>query len=574
MRPNRISPVRSDPARIAGLLALLALAAGVAGCDRPAVVDGVNLAGGEPSAATEAIDSVSIRARTAFLASDLMEGRAPGSRGGRLAAEYIASEFASLGLEPAAGGDWFQSVPILGVTPSPDLAFSTVDGENVYRPTYLDEYVAWTGVQRERAEAAGEMVYVGYGIAAPERDWNDYREADVEGRILLGLVNDPGGADPSLGFRGDTLTYYGRWTYKFEEAARRGAAGLVLVHTTESAGYGWSVVRNSWSGEQFELPLQEGQPALPFMAWVSGDAAERLLGMAGMELDSLVRAAADRGFRASPLPLRADGSVTSRVRRIESPNVVAVRTGRDSALRNEVVVYTSHYDHLGIGTPEEGDSIYNGARDNASGTATLLEIAEAFARLRRPPRRTVMFAAVTAEEAGLLGSAFLARNPPVGRFVANLNMDAVNMHGRTSDLVQIGGEHSTLGGSFREVCRYLELTPRGDADPEQGYFFRSDQFSFARTGAPALYVDPGRAYVGLPEGTGERREREYREQRYHQPDDEMRPGYGMGGAAQQGEALFLLGWLVSNREAPPAWHPGSPFAPRETGGEPSGEGPP
>lgn len=573
------------PALVFSSLALVA-------CDGETTVNGVMISGPTPNRGLAAIDSVAIRARTAFLASDLMEGRAPGTRGGRLAAEYIASEFQSSGLLPAgdmaagegasgmgatpAAGDpgssssgsrvdrgleaYFQTVPILGVTSRPTLTFSSADGRSSYQPGYRSDFVAWTPTQQEEVDVSGDIVFVGYGITAPEFDWRDYGTADVEGKILLGLVNDPGGMGEVDRFRGDTLTYYGRWTYKFEEAERRGAAGMILIHTRKSAGYGWSVVSNSWSGVQFQIPLEEGRRPPALEAWVTEGAARRMLGLAGIGLDSLMAAAAEPGFTARPLPLRARALIESEVQRTSAPNVVGILPGRDSALQSELVVYTSHYDHMGVGSPADGDSIYNGAKDNASGTAAIIELARAYASLPERPMRSIVFAAVTAEESGLLGSEFLAGNPPFGRFVADINMDAINMYGRTRDIVQLGGEHSTLGETFRGVARHLDLEVKGDQNPGQGYFFRSDQFSFVNRGVPSLYVREGVDYVGEPEGTGEEREAAYRANRYHQPADEMLPEYTMGGAAQQARAAFLLGWVVANAAEPPSWKPDSPFA--------------
>lgn len=559
---GRVVPERRGAPRAAGrrLAAAVALVLG-AGCGPGGdTVDGVRVDSEAVRSALASIDSARIRSTTAFLSSDLMEGRAPGTRGGRLAAEYVASEFAALGLEPAGDGGFFQEVPIVGVTPRPGLTFTSEDGRVRYDPAYLEDFVAWTSRQRSSVDVTGELVFVGYGIHAPDAGWNDYAGVDVEGKVLLGLVNDPGSTG-AAGFRGDTLTYFGRWTYKFEEAARRGAAAMLLVHTPESAGYGWSIVRNSWSGEQLELPVGAGERHLGFKGWLSEASARRLVELASVSLDSLVRSASEEGFRSRPLPLRAEGRVESGLRRLASPNVVAALPGRDTALRSQVVVYTSHYDHLGMAVNghSEEDVIFNGAKDNASGVATLLEVARAYARMPERPRRTVLFAAVTAEESGLLGSQYLAEHPPTGRYVASVNMDAVNMYGRTRDLVQLGGEHSTLGATFRAVGDRLGFRVDEDAHPEQGYFFRSDQLSFVTRGIPAIYLEEGDEFVGEPAGTGRRRAEAYRRERYHQPDDEMLPAHTMGGAAQQAGAAFLLGWVVANAEGIPRWAPGSPF---------------
>lgn len=540
---------------------VLLLSISLGACRRPSTVDGVDVSSSVARQGVRSIDSVAMRARTAFLSTDFMEGRAPGTRGGRLAAAYIASEFAAAGLRPGNDTSYFQPVTFVGVTPHPELEFQSADGRSRYSPGYLDEYVAWTPRQQGHVAFSGDLVFVGYGIDAPEYDWNDYAGADVKGKILLGLVNDPGGTGGSKEFRGDTLTYYGRWTYKYEEAARQGAAGMILIHTPESAGYGWSVVRNSWSGEQFEIPNEPGEYHEALEAWVTEAAARRLLGLAGVSLDSLVAEARRPGFRASPLPLRAWGSVRSDVEETTSANVVALVSGRDSTLRDQVVVYTSHYDHLGIGAPENGDAIYNGAKDNASGTSAIIELARAYQNLPVRPRRSVLFAAVTGEESGLLGSSYLAGHPPVGHYVADINMDAINMYGRTSDMVELGGEYSSLGDVFQELTRYLGLDARGDQSPGQGHFFRSDQFSFVKRGVPSLYIEQGVDYVGEPAGTGEKREEAYRKERYHRPTDQMLPEYTMGGAAQQTQLAFLVGWVAANAVQPPAWKPGSPFAP-------------
>lgn len=538
-----------------------ALVAVLAGCGDGRTVEGVSVESEAVRHALASIDSTSIRARTAYLASDLMEGRAPGTRGGDLAAEYVASEFAALGLEPAGDQGFLQEVPIVGASPRPDLSFTSEDGRVRFDPAYLEDFVAWTSLQESLVEASGDLVFVGFGVDAPNADWNDYANVDVDGKFLLGLVNDPGSRGAS-GFRGDTLTRFGRWTYKFEEAARRGAAGMLLVHTPASAGYGWSVVSNSWSGEQYDLPAGEDDRRLAVEGWLGEGAARRLLDLAGVSLDTLIDQASTAEFQGRPLPLRVEAGVESSLRRFSSPNVVAALPGSDPSVREETVVFTTHYDHLGMASEGESgsDVVFNGARDNASGVATLLEVARAFAGMPVRPRRTILFAAVTAEESGLLGSEYLARHPPSGRFVANINMDAVNMYGRTEDLVELGGEHSTLGTTFRRIGEHLDFRVERDRHPEQGYFFRSDQLSFVDRRVPALYIQEGRDYVGEPEGTGERRSRAYREERYHQPDDEMLPEYTMGGAAQQGAAALLLGWVVANAEELPAWTPESPFA--------------
>ena len=520
------------------------------------------------AAALASITEADLMRHIGVLASDDFEGRGPGTKGGRKTVDYLVNQFRELGLAPGnPDGSYVQAVPLTGYSVTSTASFTTARG--VSDLAFPDQYVAITKYTDPRVEVANsEIVFVGYGVVAPEYGWDDFKDVDVRGKTIVMLVNDPPIPDPhdpsrldDSMFKGAAMTYYGRWTYKYEEAARLGAAGLILIHTPESAGYGWSVVRNSWSGEQFEIPNEPGEYHESLEAWVTEAAARRLLGLAGVSLDSLMAEARRPGFRARPLPLHATGSIRSDVERTTSANVVALVPGRDSTLRDQVVVYTSHYDHLGIGAPEDGDAIYNGAKDNASGTSAIIELARAYERLPERPRRSVLLAAVTGEESGLLGSAYLARHPPYGHFVADINMDAINMYGRTSDLVELGGEYSSLGDVFQELTGYLGLDARGDQSPGQGHFFRSDQFSFVKRGVPSLYVEQGVDYVGEPAGTGEKREETYRKERYHQPDDEMLPEYTMGGAAQQTQAAFLLGWVAANAPRPPVWKPGSPFAP-------------
>jgi Zn-dependent M28 family amino/carboxypeptidase len=516
-------------------------------CRRP---DPVETAMGE-------IRAEAIEAHLRFLASDLTEGRAPGTRGIEVAAEYVAAQFRRAGLAPAVGDtSYFQRVPFVGMTPDPQLAF--VAGGRRFPLRYRDEFVAWSGEQVPEVAAEGEVVFVGYGTYAPEFDWDDYKDVDVTGKVLLVLVNDPGKTEPGR-FRGDTLTYYGRWTYKFEEAARRGATGAVLVHTTELAGYPWSVVRASWGGEQFELPQRAGEPRVPVKGWIPWEVAARVLAAAGQDLDALYAAAQRPDFRPVETGVRMAARVRTRLRRIESSNVAGLLRGR--ARPDEVVVYTSHYDHLGIGTPVNGDSIYNGARDNASGTALLLALADAFARLPKPPERSVLFLAVTAEEQGLLGSRYYAENPlfPLEKTAANVNMDAVNVWGATEDIVVLGADRSTLGPIVEEAARAEGLVLEGDPFPGQGYFFRSDQFSFVRRGVPAAYVEQGWTFVGRPPGWGEARHAEYNERDYHQPSDEIRPDFDYAGAVQQGRVAFRIGWQVANMREFPEWLPGAEF---------------
>src|SRR5216110_3039651 len=426
------------------------ISVGCAGASRP---------GGTPATRAAPLPAVSTTAMDAhlkYLADDLLEGRAPATRGGLLAARYIAAQFEALGLEPAArDGSYFQSVALVGMTPRPSLVWGK---GGATRPlTYLDDFVAWAERPERHIVADGEVVFVGYGVAAAEWRWDDYKDMDVRGKVLLMLVNDPGLQDSTV-FNGRALTYYGRWTYKLEEAARRGALGALLVHTTESATYGWDVVRGSWSVEQFKLDRSAAQ-SIAFAGWVTHDAAQAALAQAGLNLDSLTRAAGRRDFRPVATGLRVALDITSAVRHVQSENVVARMPGSDPALSREVVVFTAHWDHKGIGPVVNGDSIYNGAEDNASGIAAMLATAQALSRATPPPRRTLLFVATTAEESGLLGSQAYVQTPlvPLERTAAVLNLDVTNVRGATRDIDALGIDRSTLGPVFAAAARAESL---------------------------------------------------------------------------------------------------------------------
>jgi len=538
-----------------GVLVLVALAGCGAGPDDPA------------DRAAASINGHEIEADLRFLAHDLLEGRAPGTRGGRLAAEYIASRFHAAGLEPV-DGSWFQVVPILGSTPVPASVRLTFRGGGAtFEPAYRDEFVAWSGDPGAASvRAAGELVFAGYGISAPEHDWDDFEGVDVEGKILLVLVNDPPATEgePER-FEGPAMTYYGRWTYKLEEAARRGALGVLLVHETEAAGYPWSVVRGSWTGEQFALPPDPsaGPPSV-LQGWVTREAAERVLALADLELESLSRRAATREFTAVGTGLTVQGGLRSRVRRIETRNVVGVRRGEERA--GEVVTLTSHYDHLGVGEAVAGDSVYNGAYDNASGIALLLQVAEAFGALEEPTPRSVLFVATAAEEAGLLGAEWYVQNPlfPLHRTVAEINVDGANLWGTTDDLIAMGAERSGLGPYVEARARELGMALAPDAEPEKGYFFRSDHFPFVRAGVPSLYLEHGRRYRGRRSGWGDSIQEAYVAERYHAPGDELRDDFVFDGAVQQGKVVSLTAYDLAVGSGFPEWNRGSEFrAPRE-----------
>jgi len=503
------------------------------------------------------VNVAAMRAHLRFLASDLLEGRAPGTRGGELAAQYIAAQFEALGLE-GAGPDrsYFQPIALVGMLPQATLAWGARG--DVHTLEFGDDFVAWGERPRERIVADGDVVFVGFGVSAREWRWDDYKDIDLRGKVLLMLVNDPGLRDSTV-FNGRALTYYGRWTYKLEEAARRGAVGALLVHTTESATYPWSVVRSSWTVEQFMLEGAHG-PRLEFAGWVTAAAAGAALADAGLDLDSLSHIAQRRDFRPVATGLRAAITVTSRVRRVASSNVVARLPGSDSAVADEAVLFAAHYDHKGIGDPVEGDSIYNGAEDNASGVAAMLETADMLTRVRPPLRRSALFIATTAEESGLLGSAAYAADPliPLGRSVALINLDVTNVRGATRDIAALGGDRSTLGAVFEAAATAESLVVSSEPDV-RGSFFRSDHFPLARAGVPALSIHPGLDFVGRPEGWGREQQEIWTRERYHQPSDEYRESFDFAGMSQQVRVAVRVAIAVANAVATPAWLPSSEF---------------
>ncbi|HXE57283.1 MAG TPA: M20/M25/M40 family metallo-hydrolase [Gemmatimonadales bacterium] len=517
------------------------------------------LTGQQPSAAARlvaAADSNVLRAHLEFLADDLLEGRAPATRGGELAAKYIAAQFRRLGLEPAGDSGYFHRVPIITHTPSPALSV----GGTALR--YRDHYVLWSMRDEEVVGARGELVFVGYGIVAPEYRWNDYAGVDVKGKIVVVLVNDPGLRDSTI-FKGRILTYYGRWTYKIEEAARQGAAGILLVHTTESATYPWSTVTGSWTGEQ--VRLERPATSLVVAGWITDSVAGELFRRAGQDFARVAGVAATREFRAVPLGLEAEARVQSVLRRSETFNVVARLPGR-GPLAGEAVLVGGHYDHLGLGDPVDGDSIYNGAEDNASGTAAVLAAAEAFVRSGVMPRRSVLFMAFAAEESGLLGAEAFAARPtvPLAKLAAVFNMDVMNLYGRTRDISALGADQSTLGALFARAAAAEGLRVSESEDALiKGSFFRSDHFPFVKAGVPALSLEAGSDFVGRPADWGERQAEAYTAKRYHSPADEVLPWFSMGGAVQQLRVFLRTALAAADAPRQPEWNRGSEF--REAG---------
>jgi len=497
-----------------------------------------------------------------FLSSDLLEGRAPATRGGRLASEYIAAQLRVFGVEPAVNGSYFQKVPIDIVSANRATIRAAATGRATATFRYPEDVVVWAGSAAESSAARGELVFVGYGSTAPEYKWNDFKDVDVRGKVLLVLVNDPPAPrnEPDL-FGGKAMTYYGRWTYKFEEAERRGAAGMLIVHTTERAGYPWHTVVGSWAKEQRMLPRDPNLPTpLGVRGWITDSAATGLLAQAGLTLTQLRAQAESRDFAPVATGIMVDMSFRNSVEHLESENVVGVIRGRDPMLRDQFVAFSSHWDHLGIGPAVDGDSIYNGALDNASGVADLLAVARV-AQQSPKPRRSLLFVFVTAEESGLLGSEFFGQNPvaPPDKIVANINVDGGNVLGRVRDLTVLGSTKSSLGPALGRMLatRGMRITP--EEHPERGYFYRSDHFSFAKVGIPSISIGAGTDFIGRPKGWGVEQNEDYTAKRYHQPSDGYRSDFDLTGAAQLADIVLRFGTSVANSTVVPTWNPDAEF---------------
>jgi Zn-dependent M28 family amino/carboxypeptidase len=516
---------------------------------------------GTAIAALQKIDPERIRAHVRFLAHDLLEGRGTGQRGGDIAAEYIATQFALYGLKPAGDhGTYMQKVPLVGVSPEPETTFSIVPANGAamhLKP--LEEYVAYDETQQPKSDVDAEIVYVGYGIEAPEYRWDDYKDADVRGKVLLMLVNEPPSDDVNF-FKGKALTYYGRWTYKYEEAARKGAVGAILIHKTEMASYPWEVVRNSNSGEKSFLKA-EGTPGLKVASWIQLDVAKQVAKSAGMDLDKMMKDAQSRDFHPVPLPLKLKAHMVSKIRPFESNNVLAMLPGADRSLRNEAVIYTAHYDHLGIRPDMPGDNIYNGANDNATGCGILLEIARAYSEGPQKPRRSILFASVTAEEQGLLGSEYLGKHPPIpaSKISLDLNYDDVPPLGSPEEVEVSGAERTTFYPLIQSLAKTFRLTIRPDSRPEAGHYYRSDHFSLARVGIPAFSINEGVKYKGHDAAWGQQQAEEFTVKHYHQPSDEYHPSMDFTGDAVMARFGFALGWEAAAQLKEVGWLKGDEF---------------
>jgi Zn-dependent M28 family amino/carboxypeptidase len=512
-------------------------------------------------AAMQKINPERIRAHVRFLSHDLLEGRGTGQRGGDIAAEYMGTQFALDGLKPAGdNGTYMQKVPLVGVTTLPETTFSLEPEKGpALDLKLLDQYVGYNETQQSTSPVDAPIVYVGYGIDAPEYHWDDYKGVDVRGKVLLMLVNEPPSDDPKF-FAGRALTYYGRWTYKYEEAARKGAVGVMLIHQTDMASYPWEVVRNSNSGEKSYLKI-ENTPKLTVASWVQLDVAKQLASMAGLDLDQMMTDAGSSNFHPRALAVRLKAQMVSKIRPFSSNNVIAMLPGSDPALKNEAVIYTAHYDHLGIRPDMPGDNIYNGADDNATGCGILLELAHAYSLAAQRPARSILFASVTAEEQGLLGSEYLGKHPPIAanKIALDLNYDDLPPLGTPEDIEVSGAERTTFYTAVEATADEFRLMVRPDSHPEAGYYYRSDHFSLARVGIPAFSISEGVKYKGHDVAWGMQQAEEYTTRHYHQPSDEYHPEMDFMGDAVMARFGFALGWEAASLPKLIGWQHGDEF---------------
>jgi Zn-dependent M28 family amino/carboxypeptidase len=535
--------------------------------------------GPEPEPATErraaemkapTIDANLLLNHIKVLSSDEFEGRGPGSKGEELTVAYLTEQFKKAGLQPGnPDGTYVQKVPLVGITPDANITLTLKKGGKQRSLKYPDDFVAWTKRVVDQAGLTdSELIFVGYGVVAPEFNWDDYKGLDVKGKTLVMLVNDPpvpdpaspGELDPKM-FGGKAMTYYGRWTYKFEIAAEKGAAGAFVVHETGPAGYPYDVVKGN-TGEKFDLVTPDknmGRAAIE--GWMTLDQAKALLAMSGQDFDALKKQAATRDFKPVALGTTASVSLKNKLRTIDSQNVVAKLEGSDPALKNEYVVYTAHWDHLGRGEAVKGDDIYNGAVDNATGTAALIEIGRAYQSVAVRPKRSILLLAVTAEEQGLLGSEYYSVTPlyPLQKTLAAINMDGLNVHGRTKDITIIGLGNSDLDDYAREAAKLQGRELRPDAEPEKGFYYRSDHFNFAKQGVPALNTDTGIEFIGKPPEYSKQVREDWTANIYHTPQDDVKQDWDLSGLVEDAQLFWLVGYNVAQADKYPEWKPGTEF---------------
>jgi Zn-dependent M28 family amino/carboxypeptidase len=503
------------------------------------------------------------------LSSDEFEGRGPGTKGEELSVRYISEQFKSLGVKPGnPNGTYTQEVPLAGIKTAPTASF-TIDGKTTSL-RFPDDYVASSArLQSEVDVQNSDMIFVGYGVVAPEYGWDDYKGLDVKGKTILMLINDPpipNPSDPSKldekMFKGKAMTYYGRWTYKYEIAAARGAAAAVIIHETEPAAYPYSVVRTSWAKENFELDAADkNMKAVPVRCWITLDVAKALLTDCGLDFESLKKAAMSKDFRPVSLSAKANFALKQDVRFFKSRNVIGRVDGSDPELKDEWVIYSAHWDHLGKHSEMKGDQIFNGALDNASGVATVIELAMAHMALPHPTKRSILFMTPTAEEAGLLGAKYYAEHPlyPLEKTLADINIDGVNPWGKARDIEDISSGRSTLNDMLVAAAKTQDRVVNPDSQPEKGSFYRADHFEFSKVGVPSLYPGKGRDIIGKPAGFGQQKKDEYTNKHYHQPSDEVDPAWDLSGAVEDARLLFDVGYQVANGDSYPEWKPGTEF---------------
>ena len=523
----------------------------------------------ELKSAFDAITTDGILQHIKVLSADEYEGRGPGTKGEELTVKYLTEQYQHLGLKPGnPDGTYVQKVPLVGFTGAPTASF-TAGGKQI-NLTFPQDYVAVSRrfVPETKVENS-DMVFVGYGVVAPEYGWDDYKGLDVRGKTIVMLINDPqvpDSADPTKlddkMFKGKAMTYYGRWTYKYEIASQKGAAAAVIIHETGPAGYPYEVVSGSWSRENFDIQTPDkNMGRVGVESWITTDRAKELFTATGQDFDALKKAALSKDFKPVALNAKANMTVKNTMREINSNNVIAKLEGSDPTLKNEYVIYTAHWDHLGRDPKLTGDQIYNGALDNASGTAALLEIAEAFTKLPTPPKRSILFLSVTAEEKGLLGAKYYAENPlyPLNKTLANINMDGVNQWGRTKDITMVGDDNSTLIDLLREAAAAQGRVVNPDPESEKGFYYRSDHFEFAKQGVPALYTDSGIDYEGKDAAFSKQKRDEYTNNDYHKVTDEIKPDWDLTGAVDDARLLTTIGYRVAQSDRYPEWKEGSEF---------------
>ncbi len=578
-RSNRAPLIDSEMLRgranCRGIGALLLLAAAACAGDKDPGAPGATATTDADSAAIApalaSINADDLLRHTKALSDDSLEGRAPATPGEDKAVRYLVDQFKKLGLTSAnPDGSYTQEVTLLGFTAHPEASFNV--GSRVIPMSFPTDYVAVSRHDKPVIDVNAEMVFVGYGVVAPEYGWDDYKGVDVKGKVIVMLINDPAVADAkdatkldATMFKGNAMTYYGRWTYKYEIASAKGAAGAIIIHETGPAGYPFEVVSGSWSRENFDIARATDDAArTQIESWISQPKAEELFKAAGKDFATLKAAARTKSFKPVALGATAKFHLRNDTRTVKSHNVVATLEGSDASKRSEYVIYTAHWDHLGRDTTIKGDQIFNGALDNASGCATLLELAKAYSKLATRPARSVMFIALTGEEQGLLGAKFYAENPlvPLGKTLANINMDGFNQWGRTKDIVVVGYGNSTLEDVLADVVKHNGQTLAPDPEPEKGFYFRSDHFEFAKKGVPALYLDAGTEFIGKDSIYGRTKRDEYTNKDYHKPSDEVKPDWDLSGAVENTRALFEVGYRVTQTDTWPTWKPGTEFKAR------------